>query len=61
MYLISLFFFSGGGHIHLWQFLVELLTDRNCQHFICWTGDGWEFKMIDPDEVAKLVVKIECI
>jgi len=45
--------YNGGGHIHLWQFLVELLTDRNCQHFICWTGDGWEFKMIDPDEVAK--------
>uniref|UniRef100_H2YZV9 ETS domain-containing protein n=1 Tax=Ciona savignyi TaxID=51511 RepID=H2YZV9_CIOSA len=41
------------GPIQLWQFLIELLTDRSCQHFITWTGDGWEFKMIDPDEVAR--------
>ena len=41
------------GAIQLWQFLLELLTDKSCQHFICWTGDGWEFKMTDPDEVAR--------
>lgn len=41
----------GGGPIQLWQFLLELLTDKECQHCICWTGDGWEFKMADPDEV----------
>ena len=35
------------------QFLLELLTDKSCQHFINWTGDGWEFKMTDPDEVAR--------
>ena len=35
------------------QFLLELLTDKSCQHFINWTGDGWEFKMCDPDEVAR--------
>ena len=45
--------FTGSGPIHLWQFLLELLTDKTCQSFICWTGDGWEFKMIDPDEVAR--------
>jgi c-ets proto-oncogene protein len=33
--------------------LLELLTDKTCQSFIAWTGDGWEFKMIDPDEVAR--------
>jgi hypothetical protein len=33
--------------------LLELLTDKSCQHFIAWTGDGWEFKMTDPDEVAR--------
>jgi c-ets proto-oncogene protein len=44
--------FTGSGPIQLWQFLLELLTDKSCQHFICWTGDGWEFKMNDPDEVA---------
>uniref|UniRef100_H2YZW0 ETS domain-containing protein n=1 Tax=Ciona savignyi TaxID=51511 RepID=H2YZW0_CIOSA len=45
--------YNGSGPIQLWQFLIELLTDRSCQHFITWTGDGWEFKMIDPDEVAR--------
>ena len=44
--------FAGSGPIQLWQFLLELLTNKSCQHFIAWTGDGWEFKMIDPDEVA---------
>jgi len=45
--------FTGSGPIQLWQFLLELLTDKSCQHFISWTGDGWEFKMVDPDEVAR--------
>jgi len=45
--------YNGGGPIQLWQFLVELLTDRTCQDFICWTGNDWEFKMVDPDEVAR--------
>jgi len=45
--------FTGSGPIQLWQFLLELLTDKTCQSFICWTGDGWEFKMTDPDEVAR--------
>ncbi|XP_039247623.2 protein C-ets-1-like [Styela clava] len=45
--------YNGSGPIQLWQFLIELLTDKSCQHFITWTGDGWEFKMLDPDEVAR--------
>ena len=45
--------FTGSGPIQLWQFLLELLTDKTCQNFIAWTGDGWEFKMTDPDEVAR--------
>jgi hypothetical protein len=45
--------FTGSGPIQLWQFLLEQLTDKSCQHFNCWTGDGWEFKMLDPDEVAR--------
>uniref|UniRef100_A0A4W6FAB7 ETS domain-containing protein n=1 Tax=Lates calcarifer TaxID=8187 RepID=A0A4W6FAB7_LATCA len=44
----------GSGPIQLWQFLLELLTDRSCQSCISWTGDGWEFKLTDPDEVALL-------
>ncbi|XP_070799607.1 protein C-ets-2 isoform X2 [Pituophis catenifer annectens] len=45
--------FTGSGPIQLWQFLLELLTDKSCQTFISWTGDGWEFKLADPDEVAR--------
>ncbi|XP_018400246.1 PREDICTED: ETS-like protein pointed isoform X1 [Cyphomyrmex costatus] len=45
--------FTGSGPIQLWQFLLELLTDKACQGFISWTGDGWEFKLTDPDEVAR--------
>ncbi|XP_040569621.1 protein C-ets-2 [Lepeophtheirus salmonis] len=45
--------YQGSGPIQLWQFLLELLTDKNCQQFISWTGDGWEFKLTDPDEVAR--------
>jgi hypothetical protein len=44
--------YQGSGPIQLWQFLLELLTDRNCQQYISWTGDGWEFKLTDPDEVC---------
>ncbi|XP_026872811.2 protein C-ets-2 isoform X1 [Electrophorus electricus] len=45
--------FTGSGPIQLWQFLLELLTDTSCQSIISWTGDGWEFKLFDPDEVAR--------
>ncbi|XP_043532862.1 protein C-ets-1 isoform X3 [Chiloscyllium plagiosum] len=45
--------YTGSGPIQLWQFLLELLTDKSCQSFISWTGDGWEFKLADPDEVAR--------
>ena len=46
--------FTGSGPIQLWQFLLELLTDKKQQGYISWTGDGWEFKLTDPDEVARL-------
>ncbi|KAF4102885.1 ETS1-related protein isoform X1 [Onychostoma macrolepis] len=45
--------YPGSGPIQLWQFLLELLLDSACHTFISWTGDGWEFKMSDPAEVAK--------
>ncbi|KAL8220147.1 UNVERIFIED_CONTAM: hypothetical protein K2H54_039598 [Gekko kuhli] len=41
------------GPIQLWRFLLELLQDGSCQAFICWTGNGWEFKLRDPHEVAR--------
>ncbi|XP_061073989.1 protein C-ets-2-like isoform X2 [Conger conger] len=45
--------FTGSGQIQLWQFLLEQLTDETCQSFISWTGNGWEFRFTDPDEVAR--------
>jgi len=48
--------FTGSGPIQLWQFLLELLLDKTCQSFISWTGDGWEFKLTDPDEVNPFVI-----
>ena len=38
-----------GGPIQLWQFLLELLTDKDRAHVIAWTGNEWEFKMVKPD------------
>ena len=43
-----------GGPIQLWQFLLELLSSKDNQSFICWTGEGWEFKMVEPDEVCMI-------
>ena len=50
--------YQGSGPIQLWQFLLEMLTDRTCQHIITWTGDGWEFKLTDPDEVGYFITEI---
>ncbi|KAJ3597557.1 hypothetical protein NHX12_001080 [Muraenolepis orangiensis] len=43
----------GSGQIQLWQFLLELLSDSNNSTIITWEGTNGEFKMTDPDEVAK--------
>ncbi|KAI4889444.1 hypothetical protein NFI96_021263, partial [Prochilodus magdalenae] len=43
----------GSGQIQLWQFLLELLSDSNNSAIITWEGTNGEFKMTDPDEVAK--------
>ncbi|XP_057683033.1 ETS translocation variant 4 isoform X1 [Corythoichthys intestinalis] len=42
------------GSLQLWQFLVALLDDPANTHFIAWTGRGMEFKLIEPEEVARL-------
>ncbi|XP_063721824.1 ETS-like protein pointed isoform X2 [Symsagittifera roscoffensis] len=44
----------GTGPIQLWQFLLELLMDPSKEPIISWTGDAYEFKLHDPDEVARL-------
>ncbi|XP_062390339.1 ETS translocation variant 5a isoform X2 [Sardina pilchardus] len=41
------------GSLQLWQFLVTLLDDPANGHFIAWTGRGMEFKLIEPEEVAR--------
>ncbi|XP_070536491.1 ETS translocation variant 1-like isoform X2 [Ptychodera flava] len=41
------------GSLQLWQFLVALLEDPGNATFIAWTGRGLEFKLIEPEEVAR--------
>ncbi|CAN9498597.1 unnamed protein product [Ophioblennius macclurei] len=41
------------GSLQLWQFLVALLDDPANGRFIAWTGRGMEFKLIEPEEVAR--------
>uniref|UniRef100_A0A183CLG0 ETS domain-containing protein n=1 Tax=Globodera pallida TaxID=36090 RepID=A0A183CLG0_GLOPA len=44
---------QSNGQIHLWQFLLELLsTDVHCS-CIAWEGTKGEFKLVNPDEVAR--------
>ncbi|XP_054711302.1 ETS domain-containing transcription factor ets-5-like [Uloborus diversus] len=45
---------SRRGNLQLWQFLVSLLDDPTANgNFISWTGRGMEFKLIEPEEVAR--------
>lgn len=44
---------GGSGQIQLWQFLLELLADSNNVNCITWEGTNGEFKLTDPDEVAR--------
>ncbi|XP_055947662.1 DNA-binding protein Ets97D-like isoform X2 [Argiope bruennichi] len=45
---------GNNGQIQLWQFLLELLTDKDFREFIRWQGDEGEFKLINPEMVAQL-------
>ena len=51
--LCPLCFALGSGQIQLWQFLLELLSDSANMTCIAWEGTNGEFKLIDPDEVAR--------
>ncbi|KAG8538288.1 hypothetical protein GDO81_022915 [Engystomops pustulosus] len=44
---------GGSGQIQLWQFLLELLSDHSNANCIAWEGTNGEFKLTDPDEVAR--------
>ena len=53
MYLLFFSSFAGSGQIQLWQFLLELLSDSSNSTCIQWEGTNGEFKLSDPDEVAR--------
>uniref|UniRef100_G3PNC2 ETS domain-containing protein n=1 Tax=Gasterosteus aculeatus aculeatus TaxID=481459 RepID=G3PNC2_GASAC len=42
------------GSLQLWQFLLTLLDNPANAHLIAWTGRNMEFKLVDPEEVARL-------
>ena len=44
---------GSSGQIQLWQFLLELLSDPGNASSICWEDNHGEFKLNDPDEVAR--------
>lgn len=46
---------GNNGQIQLWQFLLDILTDSEHRNIIQWVNGGeGEFKLIEPEEVAKL-------
>nr|CDS26570.1 ewsr:fli fusion protein type [Hymenolepis microstoma] len=44
---------QGSGQIQLWQFLLELLADSRNLACITWEGTNGEFKLVNPDDVAR--------
>ncbi|XP_001981625.3 DNA-binding protein Ets97D [Drosophila erecta] len=45
---------GNNGQVQLWQFLLEILTDCEHTNIIEWVGTEGEFKLTDPDRVARL-------
>ncbi|OQR79303.1 DNA-binding protein Ets97D-like, partial [Tropilaelaps mercedesae] len=45
---------GSNGQVQLWQFLLELLTDKDAREYIVWSGEDGEFKLINPEMVAQL-------
>lgn len=44
---------GAGGQVQLWQFLLELLGEADNGGIIVWEGREGEFRLVDPDEVAR--------
>ncbi|XP_054760075.2 GA-binding protein alpha chain-like [Lytechinus pictus] len=44
---------GNNGQIQLWQFLLELLTDKDAMDCISWVGADGEFRLNDPERVAQ--------
>lgn len=47
------FITTGGGHVQLWQFLLELLIDSSNTNCIRWEDLNGEFRIVNPEEVAR--------
>ncbi|CAF0739687.1 unnamed protein product [Didymodactylos carnosus] len=47
-------FYCRRGSVQLWQFLLALLEDSVNTTIISWTGKDLEFKLVEPEEVARL-------
>ena len=45
---------GNNGQVQLWQFLLELLTDKEHREVIHWLGEEGEFKLNNPEIVAQL-------
>ena len=45
---------GNNGQVQLWQFLLELLTDKEHREVIHWLGEEGEFKLNNPETVAQL-------
>jgi len=45
---------GNNGQVQLWQFLLELLTDKEHREVIHWLGEEGEFKLNNPEVVAQL-------
>jgi len=45
---------GNNGQVQLWQFLLELLTDKQHCEVIHWVGEEGEFKLESPEIVAQL-------
>lgn len=45
---------GNNGQIQLWQFLLEILTDKEHRGIIQWMGTEGEFKLCNPELVAQL-------
>ncbi|OWR55334.1 DNA-binding protein Ets97D [Danaus plexippus plexippus] len=45
---------GNNGQIQLWQFLLELLTSAEYYDVIRWHGTSGEFKLLEPERVARL-------
>lgn len=43
---------SSSKSMHLWEFILHLLLTPNHGNLIQWTGDNYEFTIIDPAELT---------